>query len=282
MALVNFKRGTKPADVSSLNGDTIYFFTDTKEIYLGGMRYAGDPTDILSRLTEVEGDVAEIETDIASLQAWQATHTTEYNNLKTAVDKKLDSVTAADASITIGGTETAKTVKVAISETEDNILELEDDGLYVSVEELPETALTDYTVSVATKTPATTGMAKTYEIKQGASGEETVVGTIDIPKDMVVSEGSVVTENGEGESGTFIKLVLNNGDELYVDVADLVDTVEANNGTDPVITITVTDGTKISATLNNGKVLKTHLATAVQTTLDHADAAYEALTWGTL
>lgn len=331
MALVNFKRGTKPSDVSSLDANTIYFFTDTKEIYLGSTPYGGDLSDLIKRITaaegdidtlegtvaEIEGDIDDLQGDVASLEAWKAQHQTEYGTLsgkidtleawKTShsteystlngkvgtleenyealeeeLDKKLVSLTAANASVTVGGTDTAKTIQVAISSEDDNVLELKSDGLYVNVEGLPETALTDYTVSVGTAATATQGYAKTYEIKQGAAGKETVVGKIDIPKDLVVSSGSVVVDADDDHEGAWIKLVLNNDDVIWIAAADLVDTVTANNGDAPVVSITVTDGTKISATLNNGTVTKAHLVEAVQTTLTHADEVYEALTWGSL
>lgn len=65
-------------------------------------------------------------------------------------------------------------------------------------------------VSVETAATATTGYAKTYIIKQN----NTEVGKIDIPKDMVVSSGTVVTLTaGEVEglaAGTYIRLVIAN------------------------------------------------------------------------
>lgn len=274
MALVNFKRGTKPADVSSLDPNTIYFFTDTKEIYLGSEPYAGD-------LSDINDELESLGEDVESLQSWMTTHQSEYSDLDDRVEdleeeiaKKLVSLTAADGSVIVGGTDTAKTVKVAISETPGNALSLADDGLSVTVP-----AATDYTVTVTEDGTPVEGYAKTYTIKQEATS---LNAKINIPKDLVVSSGAVVKDADSSHSGTWIKLVLNNDDVLWIDVADLVDTVTANNGENPVITVTVTDGTKISATLNAGTVTKAHLVTAVQTTLDHADEVYTALTWGTI
>ena len=76
--------------------------------------------------------------------------------------------------------------------------------------------------------------AKVYELKQG--GE--LIGTIDIPKDIVVKEGKLVhgywsgdtfTENEEGPD-LAIKLVLNNDDVIYINAKDLVDTYTAGDG----------------------------------------------------
>ena len=76
--------------------------------------------------------------------------------------------------------------------------------------------------------------AKVYELKQG--GE--LIGTIDIPKDIVVKEGKLVhgywsgdtfTEDEEGPD-IAIKLVLNNDDVIYINAKDLVDTYTAGDG----------------------------------------------------
>ena len=76
--------------------------------------------------------------------------------------------------------------------------------------------------------------AKVYTLKQG--GE--VVGTINIPKDIVIKEGSLVhgywsgdtfTENEEGPD-IAIKLVLNNDDVIYINAKDLIDTYTAGDG----------------------------------------------------
>ena len=76
--------------------------------------------------------------------------------------------------------------------------------------------------------------AKVYTLKQG--GE--LVGTINIPKDIVIKEGKLVhgywsgntfTEDEEGPD-IAIKLVLNNDDVIYINAKDLVDTYTAGNG----------------------------------------------------
>lgn len=286
MALVSFKRGTKPQDVSSLSGDTIYFFSDTKEIYLGSTPYAGDLTELLSKIEEIEGDLGEAQndiesaqSDITSLQAWMATHKTEYSTLngkyETLVEevaKKLESLAAGDASIKIGGSGNSKTVAVAISEASGNALSLANDGLKVTVP-----AATDYTVTVTEQGTPETGYAKTYVIAQEATE---LNAKINIPKDLVVSKGEIVKNNGSTD-GTFIKLTLNNDDVLYIDVADLVDTVEANNG-DSIVTVTVTDGNKIGASIANKAITSVYLADAVNADIKKGTDAYDALTWGTI
>lgn len=67
-----------------------------------------------------------------------------------------------------------------------------------------------------------------YQLYNVNGADKTAVGAaINIPKDMVVSKGEVVDLNdGEVEGkvkGTYIKLVLNNDDILYINATDLVD-----------------------------------------------------------
>lgn len=95
------------------------------------------------------------------------------------------------------------------------------DNLVNAVNEVRAAVSTGSTASQITIDTSTTteGYLKSYTIKQGDNS----VGTIDIPKDLVVTEGSVVT-NPEGETeGTYIKLVIANQTKpLYINVGSLV------------------------------------------------------------
>lgn len=149
------------------------------------------------------------------------------------------------------------------------------------------------TAAVVTVTTDTTteGALKSYTIKQGT----TTVGVIDIPKDMVVQSGSVVT-NPEGQpEGTYIKLVLANAtnDEIFVNVGSLVDIYKAQASAAQVqlaidsstreISATIVAGSITSTELAanavitekiaDGNVTKVKLSSAVQASLDKADAA---------
>lgn len=316
MALVKFVRGTKPVDLSSLDADTIYFFSDTHEIYLGQTPYSGDFSDLESDLETLQGKVTQAEADIDALESWKATHQGEYEALtaadedfeerisaledafenagdgefesledlidavKSIKDEYVKSVTAADTSVTVTTGQTP-TVKVNISSKEGNALGLDavNGGLYVDPQLLPDEATTDYTVTVTEEGTPTEGYAKTYTIAQPATS---LNAKIDIPKDMVVSSGAVVNQDGSGGEGTFIKLVLNNGQELYIDVKDLVDEVEAGTQAGNPVQIVVEDGHTITATLVEGGVTASHLATAVKTDIQKGVDAYTALTWGSL
>lgn len=115
--------------------------------------------------------------------------------------------------------------------------------------------------------------AKVYKIYQGADPsdmtQDTIVGTINIPKDLVVQEGHVVTvTNGvdsDGDSttvadGTYIKLTIQNQTQkLYINVADLVDAYTAQqNATQVQLAISATN--EISATIVAGSIGTTELA----------------------
>lgn len=128
------------------------------------------------------------------------------------------------------------------------------------------------TAAVVTITTDTTteGALKSYTIKQGT----TTVGVIDIPKDMVVQSGEVVT-NPEGQpEGTYIKLVLANAtnDEIFVNVGTLVDVYKAQaNATQ--IQLAIDPSTReISAAIVAGSVTATELAVNAVTTEKIADA----------
>lgn len=118
-------------------------------------------------------------------------------------------------------------------------------------------------------TTTTEGYLKSYTIKQGS----TTVGTIDIPKDLVVTEGSVVTDPEGQTKGTYIKLVIANQTEpLYINVGSLVDiyTVQASA---TQIQLAIDNSTReISATIVAGAVGATELSENAVTTIKIADA----------
>ena len=228
---------------------------------------------------------------------------------KTTINKKIDSVSSADNSVVVTTTTAAAdadgfaaknvTVKANISTKAGNILKLATDsgkeGLYVP-------AQTDYTVSVSSATTPTTGMLKTYEIKQ----KNAVVGKIDIPKDFLVKSGSVkaATEANKPYTGAnvgdkYIELIINSKDSttstgdtaLYIPVKDLVDVYKGGNtptigvtvGADNTITATLRDNAVTTSIIKDANVTKAKLAADVQTSLGKADKSVSgvALTSGT-
>lgn len=122
---------------------------------------------------------------------------------------------------------------------------------------------------VTIETEVTTdGALKSYTVKQGGA----FVAVIDIPKDLVVTEGSVVTDpDGQGP-GTYIKMVIANQEEpLYINVGKLVDiyTVKKNAAQ---IQLSIDPVTReISATIVTGSIGTEELADNAVTTAKIAD-----------
>lgn len=146
------------------------------------------------------------------------------------------------------------------------------------------------------------GSGLVYTIKQGGSS----VGTINIPKDMVVSSGEVQVLEDEDPSGnpagTYLVLTLANAtkDKIYINVGTLVDIYRAKASA-PQVQIAIDSGTReISATIvaesitttelasnavttakiANANVTKVKLETSVQTSLGKADSAVQSVTEG--
>ena len=298
---IKFIRGSRPESVEGLNSNNIYFFTDTQEIFMGGKVYGVNPA-IVSGL---EGEIAALEAvdlthdaALKTLNDWMADAKVEIKALQddshthankavldgiseakvaawdaaeanaTAVaNQKVASVAAADKSVTVAGTATEPTVAVALSATAGNAIKLVDDGLTVNIP-----AATDYTVNVAKTTPE--GVAAAYKITQAATGLDV---TIDIPKDMVVSSGEVVT-NPEGQAeGTYLVLTLANAtnDKVYINVANLIEYVTSGSAEGDQIQVAVSADHKVTATLAEGSVTKAQLVADVQASLDKADSAVQ-------
>ena len=320
MALVNFSRGNKPASLAGLDANTVYFFTDTQEIYMGGKIYGvGDVSDITGDITSLEtavdainlwrngreaGDGQEAvegaEDRIVALEADTHTHSNKavldgitandvsaWNaaeaNATAVANQKVASVTAADNSITIGGTATAPTVGVKLNASANNAIELTSTGLKVTI---PEGA--DYTVSI-NELGSNDDYVQRYQIKQGPAGAQTEIGTINIPKDMVVESGSVVTLSAPDQAGhaagTYIKLILANAasDEIWVPVDSLIEYVTSGSQQGDQIMVYVDSAThQVTATLTNGSVTYAQLASSVQSSLDLADSAMQSIANGSV
>lgn len=321
MALVNFSRGTKPASLTGLDANTVYFFTDTQEIYMGGKIYGvgdtiissitGDITSLQTAMDVIElwkdgqeatqdqeavvgaeDRISALETDshthsnksvldtitAANISAWNAAEA----NATAIANQKVASVAAADNSITIGGTTTAPTVGVKLNQAADNAIQLTSTGLKVSI---PQGA--DYSISV-TELGSNTDYAQRYQIKQGPTGSQTEVATINIPKDMVVESGTVVTlseadEDGHA-AGTYLKLILANAasDEVWIPVNSLIEYVSSGSQQGDQIMVYVDSAThQVTASLT-GNVAYNQLSSSVQASLDLADSAMQSIATGSV
>lgn len=135
------------------------------------------------------------------------------------------------------------------------------------IEAIP--AQTDYSLTITN--PASSTYAQVYEFKQ----LDKTIGTINIPKDMVVQSGTVETKaeaGAWGEAGTYLHLVLANAENssIYINVGDLIEYVSAGSGENDAIQISISADHKVSASVKNGSITLAMLAEAVQTKINQA------------
>ena len=130
----------------------------------------------------------------------------------TALDGSLKAVAKSGAAVDVsiadeGGKITATTVEGALAELAEAI------------------SATSTTGAVTCEKSSPDGVAARYIFKQG--GVEIPNAVIDIPKDMVVESGEVVTNPVGQPTGTYIVLTLANKEEnkLYINVTDLIEYV---------------------------------------------------------
>lgn len=179
--------------------------------------------------------------------------------------------------------------------TMDNLETTAKGDLVAALNEVRNAVSAGGTAAAITMSEQTTGLGegvlKAYVLKQG----ENTVGTINIPKDMVVQSGEVVVDPAGQAAGTYIKLTLANAtnDVIYVNVGTLVDIYKAKASATHVqlaidsatreISATIVAGSVtatelaadavVTAKIADGNVTKAKLSTEVQASLDKADAA---------
>lgn len=311
MALVKFYSGLSSAfNAGSADANSLYFLTDTKQLYKGSVLYAD--------MTGQEALAAKL-ADIANGAQVNVLESVTVNGSKLTIADKNVTITIAPGSakgtISVNGTdvavtglgtaayenkeafdeagaakevqgETTKTVKdvadeAAAAQADVDAVE-EDLGNVDSLETTNKTVVgainevlaavgaggTAATITITTDT-TTDGALKSYTVKQG----DTTVGVIDIPKDMVVESGSVVTDPAGQPAGTYIKLVLANvAEPLYINVGTLVDIyVVKENATQ--VQLAIDPSTReISASIVTGSIGTAELADAAVTTAKIADA----------
>lgn len=225
--------------------------------------------------TDVEGSAIVIPDDTDAIEALEASIATltgadtvegsvakALKDAKDYADTKVGSVAKGNDGIVIGGTATAPTVGVQIDNTAGNSIQIvEGKGLRV---EIPAAA--EYSV---VKDENSGDYAAVYHLTKGGVNTGAA---INIPKDMVVQSGSVVTDPVGQPAGTYIKLVLQNvADPLYINVGSLIEYVTSGSQTGDMVVVTVSDDHKVTATITDGTVTKAKLAAEVQTSLSLAD-----------
>ena len=187
---------------------------------------------------------------------------------------------------------------------------------FVAAEIAKIPAQVDYTVTITDETTGA-GEKTKQTIKQGKTGSEKEVGTIvvpdlkmevkaipndgylktyqftygtgttfevDIPKDLVVESGEVITVTDESPvsgltNGTYLKLVIvNQAEPIYIDVKDLCDVYTGKAVTDGV-SVAISGTNEISAALVGKAVSESNLDDNLANKIANLDSS---LTWGSI
>ena len=204
-----------------------------------------------------------------------------WEKIRDRYDSKLDSVEAANDSILVTNN---NTIQVVVSSEADNLLQLKttgNKGLYVA----PSASADTYAVVKVTTDP---DYAATYKLMKytGGTGSPSQVGVdINIPKDMVVESGSVVTKAASGDwgaAGTYIELVLANAtnDHLYIPVDSLIEYVTSGSQVGDMVFITIDAQHRVTAAITDDSITAAKLAPAIRTQLAKADNSVQSVTSG--
>ena len=240
--------------------------------------------DLASDVATLQTQVNALITKVAKAAAGEEAATGLYKEIADVLavaNAKVASVGATDKSVTVGGTATAPTVKVAISADEGNALSLAADGLKVTI---PKVTVPEY--SIKKLDAATAGMSASYQLTKDGTG---IGAVIDIPKDMMVKSGSVQTyeagslPSGVTEAGTYIVLVLNDTAEtkLYINVGSLIEYVTSGSAEGDMVFINIDPQThKVTATITDGTVTEAKLHADVKAKLAKAVSAVQSVTAG--
>ena len=260
---VKFAKGSLAGytGLAEKQSDTIYFITDTGALYLGTDKIS-DTAD-LEALKTLVGTIPGDVTDVTTFAAWIQKVATSVADL----DESLKSVAKS-----------GKAADVTIDDTANN---LEATNVESAIAELVTKINGVGTAGAVTVTKSTDieGVAARYTFSQGGQAIENAV--IDIPKDMVVKSGAVVT-NPEGQpAGTYLKLVLANAtdDEIWIPVDTLIEYVTSGSQEGDMVFITIDSIThKVTAAITDGSITKAKLDTDVKASLGKADSAIQKVT----
>jgi len=270
MADVLFKKGLQAGyeGLTPKVATTFYYTTDEKNLYLGDVK--------ISNAKDLEAAIKRITTNETNIKALQD------------LTKKLDGDATVDGSVRNLLYQAAllfADVATSGAAADVSIADAGDYYVATNVEDALDEIATKIsnasTASKVTVTKAVGGEADTFTAKYTIKQGDVEIGTIDIAKDMVATSGELVTTDGEGNPGSFIKMTIANGTPFYINVADLIeynsvaDTDEITL-TDTNHTITATVKAISGAKLTDGTVTKAKLDTAVQSSLDKADSALQA------
>ena len=234
--------------------------------------------DLASDVATLQTQVNALITKVGKAAAGEEAATGLYKEIADVLavaNTKVASVGATDASVVVdSSTATAPKIQVQISKVENNALTLAEDGLKVIV---PDVTHPEYTIKKLET--ATAGMSASYQLTKDGTG---VGAVIDIPKDMVVKSGTVVTNPSGQTAGTYLVLTLANAteDKIYINVGNLIEYVTAGDSPDGMVVVSISDDHKVTATLGNASITEAKLANGVTEKLAKAVSAVQSVTAG--
>lgn len=267
--------GTKPADATST---TVYGYIDEAIA-----KVAGDDSALAQ---QVEANTAAI--GEAAAEGKEAT-----GLIKATTDNAAAIAENTEAIAILNGTvEEVGSVAKAISDAKTDIrgnVTVDYDTL-----EKIESKIKGNAISVEVDADGTDTAIKTYTFYAGDKTETNKLVTIDIPKDLVVTSGTVgtVTEADKPYAGAqvgdaYIDLAIANQDEhIYIPAKNLVDVytaatnateVQLTVGADNVISAALVDGGIATAKIADEAVTYEKLSSLVQDSLDAADTAIQSI-----
>lgn len=173
---------------------------------------------------------------------------------------------SGENAIKVAQTDVDYKVSLALDNSGNVALSQSEAGLKAEVD-IPE-----YTI---TKDEASSDYAAVYHLQKDGTN---IGAAINIPKDMVVQSGEVRALEAdeitaERPQGTYIVLTLANAtnDELFINVGDLIEYVTGATAADGIITTTVSEDYKVTATINDGTITLAKLEADIQTKLGYVD-----------
>lgn len=280
MASVKFLKGLASAyaGLTNKNADTFYYTTDDNQLYLGTIRLS-NTNEVVAAVERIAKNEADIVTINAALTKIQGDASVEGSIKKAVADAKAE-LEGKMGSLESLNTKNKATLVEAINEV------------------LTAVGAGGTAAAVTMVTNDTTDYAASYTLKQG----DNTIGTINVPKDMVVKSGAVEVNPEGKDEGTYIVLTLANAteDKIYVNVGTLVDIYKAQETAAQVQIAIDADTREISATIvagsiganelaqdavttakiADGNVTKAKLSTEVQASLNKADAAVQVIAAG--
>lgn len=252
---VKFLKGTAAQynGLESKDANTFYY-VDDKDLYLGSIKLS-NAEDLAAAIVRIAANETKIG-DISKLT------TAKRDSLVNAINE-LEAEIAVLTGGEVGG------ISNMIKAVTGDLTNLTTDArtnLVAAINELDAAINANATAAVISIDSDTTtaGMLKSYTVKQGNKQ----IGVIDIPKDMVVKSGEVVTNPAGQTAGTYIVLTLANAteDKIYVNVGTLVDIYRAKSNAAKV-QLTINPSTReISADIVAGSIGTADLAANAVTT----------------